>query len=104
VHQEHRSIGWGSDDGGRSATLLRAEPTGFAAILDFESTWSRGEADRQTRCELVMGSRMTRGFFDAVVECVDLEGNWHDEDPDKNGETRTERRERYRWNGSTYEP
>ncbi len=92
-----------TDDGTESSTLWRLTATGIAEVLEFESTWSGGEADRSDRCELAVG-KPRKGLPDLALACTHSEGNWHNDDPSQNGTTEATKTTRYRWNGSTYAP
>jgi len=92
-----------TDDGTKSSSLWRLTAAGIVQILDFESTWSGGEADRSDRCELALG-KSRKGMPDLELACTHSEGNWHNDDPSQNGITEATTTTRYRWKGTTYEP
>lgn len=83
--------------------IWRATREGFDELLTYESWAKGGEADSGHECTLATLDKVSKGFFDLELTCVDSEGNWHSEDPDQNGVTESTETVLYRWDGSSYQ-
>jgi hypothetical protein len=98
---EHES-GPMMDNGSTNTTLYRIDATKLTSVLEFKSTWIRGEASNEDQCDLHEPATLASTPQPLELVCERVEGRWHNEDDRGNGEFRTPRTIRYRWSGSRY--
>ena len=83
--------------------LWRATRDGLDELLSYESRASGGEADSGHDCTLATTAKVSKGWFDLELTCIDSESNWHSEDPAQNGTTESSETVLYRWDGTGYQ-
>jgi hypothetical protein len=104
VHVTDREYGPGSDGGTRTSTLYRVTAAAaLAPVLQFQSSWSSGEASDSDSCELVAPTSLGASIPNLALACTKSEGRWHHEDARGDGTFTKDRKLRYRWTGARYE-
>lgn len=102
VHITQSKEGPMLNDGEQASKLYRVTTSGLVAVLDYQSTWDRGEEDATELCTL-QPVTPTGAMPRLVLECIKEKSNWHDEDPRRRRLDKKSRKEHYVWKGSKYE-